>query len=184
MSTCLLIPILTGLLSALLGYLLGKSLSGNSGGSGNLNLQADLDSCRANTSKLNASISSLQAELNALKTKGSSGAQSFATVTESLVPFDANLALSVYGKKIKQDDLKIVEGIGPKIEELYHNAGIKTWKALSETSLEKSQEILDNAGDRYTIHNPGTWAKQSLLAYQGKWKELKDWQDTLDGGKE
>jgi predicted flap endonuclease-1-like 5' DNA nuclease len=184
MSTCLLIPILTGLLSALLGYLLGKSLGGNNSGSGNSNLQADLDACRANTSKLNASISSLQAELNTIKAKGSSNSQSFATATEASVPFDANLALSVYGKKVKHDDLKIVEGIGPKIEELYHNAGIKTWKALSETSIEKSQQILDNAGERYTIHNPGTWAKQALLAYQGKWQELKVWQDTLDGGKE
>ena len=86
--------------------------------------------------------------------------------------------------KIKHDDLKIVEGIGPKIEELYHNAGIKTWKALSETPIEKSKEILIEAGERFFIHNPSTWAKQALLAYQGKWQDLKDWQDSLNAGKE
>ena len=180
---CFLIPAIVGLISAILGYLLGKMLSRESN-SGNVNLQNDLDACINNSSKLKASISSLQAEIDSLKLKlNKSTAQSF-TSTETLIPFDASLALSVYGKKVKQDDLKIVEGIGPKIEELYHAAGIKTWKALSETSLEKSQEILDNAGDRFTIHNPGTWARQSLLAYQGKWQELKDWQNNLDGGKE
>jgi predicted flap endonuclease-1-like 5' DNA nuclease len=185
MNTCLLIPILVGLISALLGYLLGK-LSGGSNTGGNLNLQGDLDACRANSSKLNASISSLQAEIDSLKAKGNASVQSFAAApaVESSLPFDANLAKSVFGKKVNQDDLKIVEGIGPKIEELYHAAGIKTWKALSETPVEKSQAILDGAGERYNIHNPGSWAKQALLAYQGKWQELKNWQESHKGGKE
>ncbi|MFM9989699.1 hypothetical protein [Flavobacterium sp.] len=178
---CFLIPVIVGLISAILGYLLGK-ISSRGSNTEYVNLQEDLNDCRHNTLKLNAIISSLQADLELLKLKSSSNIQSF--VTDISIPFDASLALSVYGKKIKKDDLKIVEGIGPKIEELYHNAGIKTWKALSETSLEKSQEILDSAGDRFAMHNPGTWAKQSLLAYQGKWKELKDWQNKLDGGKE
>jgi predicted flap endonuclease-1-like 5' DNA nuclease len=195
MNTCLLIPILTGLICALLGYLLGKL--GSNGGtiSGDSNLQADLDACRANTSKLNATITSLQAEINALKAKTTTNTQSFAATTPTpavttsatavaSTSFDGALATKVFGKKIKQDDLKIVEGIGPKIEGLYHNAGIKTWKALSETPVEKSKAILDEAGDRFAIHNPSTWAKQALFAHQGKWQELKDWQNTLSGGKE
>lgn len=86
-------------------------------------------------------------------------------------------------KKWKWDDLKIVEGIGPKIEELMHNAGIKTWKALSETSTERLKEILDAAGPNYQIHDPGTWAAQAGMADQGKFDELKKWQDELDAGK-
>lgn len=187
---CFLIPVIVGLICAILGYLLGKMMSGgkevqstNFANTGSSTLQADLDACKANTNKLNTTISSLQTELDALKAKHST-TQSFAAATETLIPFDANLAASVYGKKINQDDLKIVEGIGPKIEELYHNAGITTWKALSETPLEKSQSILHEAGERFAMHNPSTWAKQCLLAYQGRWNELKDWQDSLDGGKE
>ena len=87
------------------------------------------------------------------------------------------------GKKWKTDDLKIVEGIGPKIEELLHHADIKTWKALSETSVDRLKEILDAAGPNYQIHDPGTWAQQAALADQGKWDELKKWQDELDAGK-
>ena len=34
-------------------------------------------------------------------------------------------------KKWKQDDLKAVEGIGPKIAGLLMDSGIKTWKQLA-----------------------------------------------------
>jgi predicted flap endonuclease-1-like 5' DNA nuclease len=92
-------------------------------------------------------------------------------------------SITFAGKKWKWDDLKIVEGIGPKIEELLHNAGIKTWEALSETSVDRIKEILDAAGPSYQIHDPGTWPKQAGLAAEGKWDELKKWQDELDAGK-
>lgn len=92
-------------------------------------------------------------------------------------------AIMFAGKKWKTDDLKIVEGIGPKIEELLHKGGINSWKALSETSVERLKEILDAAGPSYQIHDPGTWAQQAGLADQGKWDELKKWQDELDAGK-
>lgn len=88
------------------------------------------------------------------------------------------------GKKIKQDDLKMVEGIGPKIEGLLHDIGIKTWQALADAPLEKVQQMLDDAGPRYRIHSPTTWAKQAKLAADAKWAELEELQDRLDGGKE
>lgn len=82
------------------------------------------------------------------------------------------------------DDLKKVEGIGPKIEELLNNAGINTWNQLSNASVEDLNTILANAGSRYTQHNPGTWARQAAMCVEGKWDELAKWQDELDGGKE
>jgi predicted flap endonuclease-1-like 5' DNA nuclease len=234
---CILIPILVGLICALLGYLLGKLLKKNdtteidslraefaslksdrdkhfslsnslsadmnswkskydqleieyntlksklSGATSDdeadkaliAKLQADLDACNASKHNLNASISTLQSDLNALKLSAS---------IPTLLPFDAAAAFAVFGKKIIQDDLKLVEGIGPKIEELFHAAGIKTWKALSETSVDRCKEILGTGGERFQIHDPGTWSRQCLLMYEGKWQELKDWQDKLDGGKE
>lgn len=179
---CILIPALVGLICGILGYLLGKM---NSKGDDSLalSLQSDLDACKANTRSLNAKISSLEADL-AAKAKINTSAQSFAANVAPALLFDSALAATVYGKKIKENDLKVVEGIGPKIEGLFNAAGITTWRELSETSTEKLQNILDAAGDSYAIHNPSTWAKQALLAYQGKWQELKEWQDNLQGGKE
>lgn len=138
-------------------------------------LQADLDACKSNSLELQATIQGMRAELASPKMSVSAPV---------LIPFDAETASNVFGKKVMQDDLKIVEGIGPKIEELFHAAGIKTWKALSETSVEKCKQVLDSGGERFSIHDPATWPKQCELAYQGKWQQLKEWQDKLDGGKE
>ncbi len=85
---------------------------------------------------------------------------------------------------MQPDNLKIVEGIGPKIEELCNGIDIWTWKQLSETPVERLQEMLDAAGKRYQIHNPTTWAAQAAMAHEGKWDELKVYQDHLKGGKE
>lgn len=83
----------------------------------------------------------------------------------------------------KADDLTKVEGIGPKIAELFNGAGINSYAELAATSVERLQEILDAAGSNYSAHNPGTWPKQAEMAAAGKWDELKAWQDELDGGK-
>lgn len=97
---------------------------------------------------------------------------------------DLALAAKIMDKKIKIDDLKLVEGIGPKIEELFHSAGLKTWWDISQASSERLKEILNNGGTQFKMHEPGTWPKQCLLMVEGKWEELKKWQDELDGGKE
>ncbi len=81
------------------------------------------------------------------------------------------------------DDLKIVEGIGPKIEELLNKAGIKTFAQLESTSVARLNEILEEAGPRYQMHDPTTWPRQSGLANNGKWNELKILQDALNKGK-
>jgi large subunit ribosomal protein L27 len=83
----------------------------------------------------------------------------------------------------KADDLKKVEGIGPKIEQLLHDKGILTFNDLAAASVDDVRAILAEAGPRYTIHDPGTWGKQAEMAAAGKWDELKAWQKELDGGK-
>ncbi|MEP6802965.1 MAG: hypothetical protein ABI892_00475 [Flavobacterium sp.] len=176
---CILIPIVVGLICGILGYLLGKM---NSNGDSSISLQNSLDECNKNTKKLDAKIAVLEADLKE-KTSLNFTKQSFTDAAPSIL-FDSLYFTTVYGKKIKENDLKIIEGIGPKIEGLFHAAGITTWKHMSQLSIEKLQNVLDTGGENYTIHNPGTWAKQALLAYEGNWKELKDWQDNLIGGKE
>ncbi len=177
---CWIIPALVGIISGILGYLIGKG-SGSTEvidnseelkllQSKNAKLTADLEACNG---KLSASLSAPKVEANSLS----------AGTTVAAIPFDASAAKLAFGKKIKQDDLKIVEGIGPKIEGLFHNFNIKTWKALSETALDKCQEVLDSGGERYRIHDPGSWPLQAKMAYEGKWKELAKWQDEHKGGK-
>ncbi len=87
------------------------------------------------------------------------------------------------GKKITQDDLKMVEGIGPKIEGLLHAAGIMTWQNLADAPEADVQKILDDAGPRYRMHQPATWAKQAQMAANAEWERLEKYQDWLEGGR-
>jgi large subunit ribosomal protein L27 len=81
------------------------------------------------------------------------------------------------------DDLKKIEGIGPKIASILTDAGIGTFAALADASTDKITELLAAAGPRYATHKPDTWPAQAKMAADGKWDELKKWQDELDGGK-
>ena len=180
----ILIPILTGVVFGILGYFIGKKSASNIDHSLALSLQSELDACKKHTKSLTTRISSLEGDLLQKKTKS---VKKKSIVTNNSTPtflFDAGMAKTVFGKKIKENDLKIVEGIGPKIEGLFNTAGITTWKDLSEATTEKLQAILDGGGENYAIHNPSTWGKQALLAYEGKWEELKAWKEGLRGGKE
>ena len=80
----------------------------------------------------------------------------------------------------KADDLKKVEGIGPKIASTLVEAGVSTFAELAKTDAAKISEII--AGVRGS-HVTDTWPAQAKLAADGKWDELKKWQDELDGGK-
>jgi len=81
------------------------------------------------------------------------------------------------------DDLKMIEGIGPKIAEVLTAGGISTFAKLGEATPEGIKEILNNAEGNFKAHDPGTWPAQGKMAAEGKWDELKKWQDELDGGK-
>ena len=80
------------------------------------------------------------------------------------------------------DDLTKVEGIGPKISEIFQNSGISTFGDLAEKSEEELNTILADAGSRYASKNPASWPKQAKMAADGKWDELKEWQDNVKGG--
>jgi predicted flap endonuclease-1-like 5' DNA nuclease len=80
------------------------------------------------------------------------------------------------------NDLTVVEGIGPKINELFNNAGIKTFVQLAAATVPQMRKILDDGGPRFRIANPSTWAQQGALAAANKWTELKKMQDELSGG--
>ena len=82
------------------------------------------------------------------------------------------------------DDLKKIEGIGPKIASILNEAGINTFAALAGSEADKIREILAAAGNRYKAHDPTTWPRQAQLAADGAWDELKALQDDLKGGKE
>ena len=83
----------------------------------------------------------------------------------------------------ERDQLKKLEGIGPKVQDTLYNAGIYTFSQLAEENVDRLQSILDNAEGNFMGNSPESWPHQARLANEGKWDELQDLQDKLDGGK-
>lgn len=119
------------------------------------------------------------ADVKAVKT-----VKATAPVAVEAVAAPAEEAKPKRAKKVAEgDDLKVIEGIGPKIADLLVSAGIVSFADLAAASADKVKEILEAAGSRYSMHDPTTWAQQAELARDGKWDELKELQEKLNGGK-
>ncbi|MAN58850.1 MAG: 50S ribosomal protein L21 [Flavobacteriaceae bacterium] len=86
-------------------------------------------------------------------------------------------------KSASADDLKKIEGVGPKAMEAFVAAGIDTFEKVAKTSPEKLSEILSEASSRLAHLVTDTWPQQAQLAADGKWDELKELQEKLDGGR-
>ncbi len=84
---------------------------------------------------------------------------------------------------MEADDLTKIEGIGPKVQGLLNEAGIKTFAQLAAKSAEELDAILDAAGSIYKAMDETSWPKQAALAAAGKWEELAALQDELVGGR-
>ena len=138
-------------------------------------LESSLEDKEGHIRKLRSDLMICEGERNVLKSKSTGG---------GAVKAAAAATVMFLGTKYKSDDLKIVEGIGPKIEQLMHDAGITTWRGLSQTNVSAIQEILTAAGSRFALADPATWPKQAELAADGKWDELQEYQDFLNAGKE
>tara|TARA_R110002051_G_scaffold95735_2_gene165756 strand:- start:980 stop:1531 length:552 start_codon:yes stop_codon:yes gene_type:complete len=170
------ITALVGLICLIIGYFLGKS------GKITIDNSAELQLCLDKTAKLEADILAYKKKLVEPKaTPKISSAKSETILTA--ISFDATAAKAAFKKTIKQDDLKLIEGIGPKIETMFKDAGIKTWQILSDTSVADCKKILDGGGNRYKIHDPSSWPMQAKMCYEGKWKNLVKWQDEHKAGK-
>ncbi len=94
-------------------------------------------------------------------------------------------AASLAGFSVKgDDDIIIIEGIGPKIAELFKSNGVSTFAQISKMSVAEMAAILDKGGARFKLANPGSWAQQARLAHENRWSELKVLQDDLYAGVE
>src|SRR5690554_708469 len=85
-------------------------------------------------------------------------------------------------KAAKADDLKKIEGVGPKAAEAMVAAGLDTFAKVAKATPEKISTILSETSSNLAHLVPDTWPAQARLAAEGKWDELKEWQDKLDGG--
>ncbi|MDD4109333.1 MAG: hypothetical protein PHH93_11495 [Prolixibacteraceae bacterium] len=129
-----------------------------------------------------AEINTLRSDFESYKSLEEQAFSAFGEMPELV--FDAEVAAGALGYRFDRDDLKVVEGIGEKIESILKSRGIDSWWKLSRTDPDRIKEILlDVGGPRYSMHEPRTWPRQSMLAFQGRWGELKEYQDDLNAGR-
>lgn len=62
---------------------------------------------------------------------------------------------------LAKDDLKVITGVGPKMEQLLNDAGIFTYYQLSMAPIKDLKPILDVAGPRFKAQNPADWKKEA-----------------------
>lgn len=175
-----LVLLVAALLGFLIGYYVRKSMKCKKCTEleeENASLNMKLKNLSEENSSLKGRISLLETDLSALKTK----TEKLETEARNAAERKPVRAVRIPAAgKIVQDDLKIVLGIGPKISRLLINRGITTWKALSEmTPAVISEYLLKDGGERYRIHNPESWPHQALLAREGRWDELREFQGKM-----
>jgi predicted flap endonuclease-1-like 5' DNA nuclease len=81
------------------------------------------------------------------------------------------------------DDLKVIEGIGPKIEMILKEAGIENWHQLAEVNIDNLKGILEKAGPRFRLNDPSSWSQQARLLSEGSYDKFKELTDNLVGGR-
>ena len=77
------------------------------------------------------------------------------------------------------DNLQVIEGIGPRMESVLDENGIHSWQQLSQYKGTAIKVILDKYGSKYTMINPKHWPAQAALAAEGKWEELIAYQKSI-----
>jgi len=85
-------------------------------------------------------------------------------------------------KAAPADDLKQVEGIGPKIAAALVKAGIASFEKLAKSSEAELKQALEQDGLRFAP-SLGTWAEQAALLAKGDTKKLRTLQARLSGGR-
>lgn len=78
------------------------------------------------------------------------------------------------------DDLKRIEGIGPKIASVLAEDGVTTFAQLAAMTPDQIREILTG---KVRLFNPDTWPEQASFAAAGRWDDLVAFQETLKGGR-
>ncbi len=106
------------------------------------------------------------------------------TITAEAVPAPEAIAAEAAPAPeafVVEDDLEIIEGIGPKIASVLREAGITSFVRLAQAKPDELREVLKAAGVR--VASTETWPEQARLASEGRWEELRAYQDRLKGGR-
>jgi len=79
------------------------------------------------------------------------------------------------------DDLRKIEGLGPKSAQILVSAGVTSFSQLAKMDPKAIKELLRTGGVR--LGSVETWPEQAALAAEGRWEELEALQTDLKYGR-
>ncbi len=82
---------------------------------------------------------------------------------------------------LPEDDLTLIEGIGPKIAGVLQAAGITTFAQLAQTDPARLADIMRS--ERLRLADPATWPEQARLAADRDWEAFERLTSQLKGGR-
>ena len=80
------------------------------------------------------------------------------------------------------DDLKELAGINAKAEAILNGIGIFRFEQLAQTPVTTVRRVLAEHGPLLFTYDPVTWPGQAGLAADGRWDELRVWQEQMRRG--
>ena len=159
-----------------------QSMSSSTNG-GTSSTEGDVVDGIAGSGDLGSVVSSLAGASGAADEEGTQAVDAGSTAESNSSNGDPK-AKSVYGG-IKNDNLQIIEGIGPKMESVLKENGVGNFSDLANQTPDSLRAILAKYGDRYTkIIDPTTWGQQAGYAAKGDYDGLIDLQKRLDTGRD
>lgn len=90
-------------------------------------------------------------------------------------------ATAILGAPVVRDDLTVIDGIGPKIADLCHGIGIRSWADLAATEVSLLRTMLTDAGQRFKALDPSSWPDQAALLATGSWSDFRELTARRDG---
>jgi predicted flap endonuclease-1-like 5' DNA nuclease len=156
--------------------------------------QAETDALRRQLATVAAERDRLGAQLASVDAERQTLADRFGTLSglAATAPAAAGMALVAIARgepvdldELSQeagDDLTMIEGIGPKIQELLYQNGIHSYAELADCDVELLRAILVGGGSAFRMADPSSWPRQARLAAAHDWVRLQTLKQQLTGG--
>lgn len=88
----------------------------------------------------------------------------------------------VFSTEPGRDDLKELAGINLKAESILNKVGIFRFSQLAQTPVSTVRRVMAEHGPLLFTYDPATWPTQAWLASEGRWHELRVWQEQMERG--
>lgn len=124
--------------------------------------------------KVEAAQKTAKAVVKEIKTKGTAKVAEVKLEGKEKVA-EVKKATKKAVKTVGKDNLKLIYGIGPKVEATFNKHGINTYGDLVKAEESKIVEILEEAGPMFKNVDTADWKKQAEVGVEGGEQAVKEW---------